>query len=54
MAFQAIVQNYVADHNEIIPAEFLESQDYSWTEGQQMFLNQKKTKVMVFNFTDNL
>ena len=24
-----------------------------WTENQKMVLNQKKTKVMLFNFTDN-
>ena len=55
---KATVPNDVAEHNQIIPAEFLKSQDYlqtikEWTDRQKMILNQKKTKVMVFNFTDN-
>ena len=45
-------------HNQFIPAEFLKSQDYlnkikEWTDKQKMMLNQKKTKVMIFNFTNN-
>ena len=24
-----------------------------WTDNQKMILNQKKTKVMIFNFSDN-
>ena len=36
----------------------LQSQSYldqiqQWTNNQKMILNQKKTKAMVFNFTDN-
>ena len=48
----------IASHNQIIPADLLKSQDYldaikQWTDRQKMVLNQKKTKVMIFNFTDN-
>ena len=55
---KASVPNDVAVHNQIIPSECLKSQDYlttikEWTENQKMVLNEKKTKVMVFNFTDN-
>jgi hypothetical protein len=55
---KASVPNDIADHNQIIPSDCLKSQDYlkniqEWTERQKMILNQKKTKVMVFNFTDN-
>ena len=44
-------------HNQVIPAENLESQKYineiqSWTKNKKMILNQKKTKVMIFNFSD--
>ena len=45
-------------HNQIIPREHLKSQEFltkikEWTDKQKMVLNQKKTKVMIFNFTDN-
>ena len=45
-------------HNQFIPAEHLKSQEYlekikEWTDNQKMVLNQKKNKVMIFNFTDN-
>ena len=44
-------------HNQIIQANNLKSQEYleriqKWTENQKMILNQKKTKVMIFNFTE--
>ena len=52
------VPNDIPNHNQYIPAECLESQKYLekiqlWTENQKMILNTKKTKAMVFNFTDN-
>ena len=55
---KATVPNNIAEHNQFIPAEFLKSQHYintikEWTDKQKMILNQKKTKVMAFNFTDN-
>ena len=45
-------------HNQFIPPEHLKSQTYlneikEWTDNQKMVLNEKKTKVMIFNFTDN-
>ena len=45
-------------HNQFIPSEHLKSQTYlneikEWTDNQKMVLNEKKTKVMIFNFTDN-
>ena len=45
-------------HNQFIPAEHLKTQKHlqkikEWTDNQKMVLNQKKTKVMLFNFTDN-
>ena len=45
-------------HNQFIPAEHLQTQKHlqkikEWTDNQKMMLNQKKTKVMLFNFTDN-
>ena len=48
----------VPTHNQIIPAENLKSQEWldtidDWTDRQQMMINTKKTKTMIFNFTDN-
>ena len=45
-------------HNQFIPPEHLKSQIYlkqiqEWTDNQKMVLNENKTKVMIFNFTDN-
>ena len=44
-------------HNQVVPAENLESQRFineiqSWTKNKKMILNQKKTKVMIFNFSE--
>ena len=44
-------------HNQFIPAENLKTKEYlekikNWTTKQKMILNQKKPKVMIFNFTD--
>ena len=55
---KASVPSDIPDHNQFIPANNLKSQEYleeirSWTENQKMILNDKKTKVMVFNFNDN-
>ena len=52
------VPSDVLENNLIIPAENLNSQNYlneikKWTDNQKMILNQKKTKVMIFNFTNN-
>ena len=45
-------------HNQFIPPENLRSQAWmdeidNWTENQQMIINQKKTKTMIFNYTEN-
>ena len=45
-------------HNQFIQCEHLKTQKHlqkikEWTDNQKMVLNQKKTKVMLFNFTDN-
>ena len=52
------VPNDVATHNQFISADNLKSQDwldniYDWTNNQKMKINGKKTKTMVFNFTQN-
>ena len=48
----------VPTHNQFIPAENLVSQDWlndinMWTENQKMLINEKKTKTIIFNFTEN-
>ena len=45
-------------HGQFIPAENLESQKYlnlinEWTENQKMIISEKKTKAMIFYYTDN-
>ena len=45
-------------HNQFIPPASLASQNWlneinQWTEDQKMIINEKKTKTMIFNFTDN-
>ena len=52
------VPSDIPTHNQYIPEENLESSKYveeikRWTENKKMILNQKKTKVMIFNFTNN-
>ena len=47
----------IPTHNPFIPPENLESQGWldninEWTENQKMMVNGKKTKAMIFNFTD--
>ena len=48
----------IPSHNQFIPPQNLQSQDWldkidKWTENQKMMINTKKTKAMIFNFTDN-
>ena len=48
----------IPDHNQYIPAQNLESQKWldninEWTKNQQMLINGKKTKCLIFNFTQN-
>ena len=45
-------------HNQYIPAQNLKSQDWldainKWTVNQKMMLNSKKTKNLIFNYTNN-
>ena len=54
----ASVPSDIPTHGQLIPAEHLKSQEYitkilEWTDKQKMIMNQKKTKVMIFNFTNN-
>jgi hypothetical protein len=51
------VPNDIPSHNQYIPAQNLESQNWldqinEWTVNPKMLINQKKTKCMVFNYTD--
>ena len=55
---KALVASDIPSHGQIIPALNLKSQEYlkeikDWTQKQKIILNQKKTKMMIFNFTDN-
>ena len=55
---KASVPNDIPIHNQIILSHHLKSQEYlnsiqEWTQKQKMILNQKKTKVMIYNFTNN-
>ena len=51
------VANDIPTHNQFIPSHNLQSQVWldeidRWTENQQMMINEKKTKTMIFNFTE--
>ena len=51
------VPNDIGTHNQYIPPDNLQSQGWldwisEWTDKQKMMINEKKTKCMVFNFTD--
>ena len=52
------VPNNIPCHNQFISSEKLKSQEYlneinKWTVENEMLINQKKTKALIFNFTDN-
>ena len=52
------VPNDIPAHNQYIPARNLKSQGWldeinCWTKNQKMLLNEKKTKTMIFNHTNN-
>ena len=56
--FKQQVASDIPTHGQFITKDNLKSQDYldninSWTEQQKMIINQKKTKAMIFNFTNN-
>ena len=51
------VPNDIATHNQFISCHNLKSQEWldnicEWTDNQKMKINSKKTKTMIFNFTD--
>ena len=48
----------IPEHGQFIDGNNLKSQDYpaqinAWTEDHKMVISEKKTKAMIFNFTDN-
>ena len=52
------VPSDIITSNQFIPSSNLRSQDYLdrinlWTKNQKMIINQKKSKIMLFNFTKN-
>ena len=52
------VPNDIPLHNQFIPPQNLKSQGWldninKWTEDQKMIINEKKTKTMIINFTEN-
>ena len=52
------VPSDVPQHNQFIPPESLESQKWlneinDWTIRQKMVVNEKKSKTLIFNYTDN-
>ena len=52
------VPSDVPTHGQVIDAQNLKSQAYldkinEWTNNHKMIISEKKTKVMLFNFTDN-
>jgi hypothetical protein len=54
---KAQVPNDIPNHNQYIPSNNLRSQEYLnkinlWTKNQKMQINEKKTKTMIFNFTN--
>ena len=51
------VPSDIATHGQFIASEDLKSQDWlnqinNWTNRQQMIINQNKTKLMIFNYTE--
>ena len=53
-----LVPSDIPVHNQFIPSQNLKSQQWlneiqNWTENKKMLLNSKKTKNMIFNFSDN-
>ena len=56
--FKLNIPSNLPTHNQIIPKDNLKTQKYmseinNWTEENQMKLNPRKTKAMIFNFTKN-
>jgi hypothetical protein len=56
--FKQQVASNIPNHNQFIPGDYLESQQYlekisKWTDDNKMELNIDKSKAMIFNFTYN-
>ena len=56
--FKQQVPNDIIQDNHFIPPDNLNSQKYineieSWTQNQKMKINTSKTKIMIFNYTNN-
>ena len=56
--FRNQVSSNIGIHNQFIPPDYLQSQNWLdsinlWTKNQKGLINSKKTKFMVFNFTEN-
>ena len=52
------VPSDLPEHGQSIPSQNLKSQEYlekinTWTENQKIKINESKTKIMIFNFTNN-
>ena len=55
--FKAQVPNDISEHNQYIDSAHLKTQQYlknicEWTNKKKMLINQEKSKVMVFNYTN--
>ena len=56
--FHNQISSDIPTHGQYIKSEHLKSQDYlkkinEWSERQKMVISEKKTKAMIFNWTDN-
>ena len=56
--FKFQVPTDISDHNQYIDKQNLHTQEYltkisNWTNEKKMQINQKKSKIMIFNFTNN-
>ena len=52
------VPSELPDHGQFLPPQNLKSQEYltkidTWTTNQKMKINENKTKVTIFNYTNN-
>jgi hypothetical protein len=56
--FRQHVASDIGINQQYIPSGKIQSQQYmdnisEWTDSKQMLLNEKKTKIMIFNYTQN-
>ena len=55
--FKSQIPNDIGDHNQYIDKENLQTQQYltnisNWTDEKKMQINEKKSKIMIFNYTN--